>query len=264
VPNRILREGILDSEDVCSLTEQGEIFYRRLMSIVDDSGRFELKPSLIRARAFPLNLEAWPLRRIEESLSEVSQQQSADGQERSLVSLYEVEGKKYLQINNFGQRERYVKHPGSDQGRLLAVHRRPNALSESESEALVGDEVEDEVSVLRTSPPKAAPSWGLQFAEWWEIWPRKTGKADALKAYHRIVVNPKDGAFHERHLRLMQTTPLWVEREFAGRESSTIPYPATFLRRLDWLEAPPEPTAAPPRPSRQQASLDEMLRRNAQ
>lgn len=109
MPNRVLREGILSSEAVNLLSEEGEIFYRRLMSVVDDYGRFELNLELLRARCFPLQLDRWPVPRVKRALDDCSRLdncQANDG--HPLVTVYEgPEGKrKYLQINNFQQRTR--------------------------------------------------------------------------------------------------------------------------------------------------------------
>jgi hypothetical protein len=140
-------------------------------------------------------------------------------------------------------------------------------LDRIQTETETETETVKEVSVAKaTSPPKASPSWGNLFDSWWLIWPRKTAKGDALKAYRQVVVDGKaqglnggHGKFAERHERLMAVTPLWTDREFASRESTTIPYPATFLRRLDWLEAPPEAGAAP----RKRTIFDEVAERRA-
>ncbi len=51
MPNRILREGILTSERVNLLSWEAEVFYRRLMSVVDDYGRFHAHPALLRRLA---------------------------------------------------------------------------------------------------------------------------------------------------------------------------------------------------------------------
>ena len=72
MPTRIIREGILDSKAVNALSEQAEIFYRRLMSVVDDYGRFEADTELLRARCFPRQLERWPEARVEDCLTEIS------------------------------------------------------------------------------------------------------------------------------------------------------------------------------------------------
>lgn len=57
MPNRILREGILTSERVNTLEWDAEVFYRRLMSVVDDFGRYTANPKLLRAALYPLQIE---------------------------------------------------------------------------------------------------------------------------------------------------------------------------------------------------------------
>lgn len=57
MPNRILREGILTSERVNALDWDAEVFYRRLMSVVDDFGRYSANPKLLRAALYPLQIE---------------------------------------------------------------------------------------------------------------------------------------------------------------------------------------------------------------
>lgn len=107
MPNRILREGVLTSERVNALSPRAELFYRRLMSVVDDFGRMELPPGLLRARCYPLQLDKYSEYDIAEMLIECS----ADS---VLVKVYEVNGKKFLQINNFGQRERLSRCPSPE------------------------------------------------------------------------------------------------------------------------------------------------------
>jgi len=58
MPTRMLRDGILSSDRVNLLTAPEEVFYRRLMSVVDDYGRFIAHAKLIRAACFPLKLES--------------------------------------------------------------------------------------------------------------------------------------------------------------------------------------------------------------
>lgn len=57
MPARLLREGILTSERVDALSLEAEVFYRRLMSVVDDFGLFHGDVRLIRAACFPLRLD---------------------------------------------------------------------------------------------------------------------------------------------------------------------------------------------------------------
>src|SRR3990167_11311858 len=57
MPNRILREGILSSERINTLSVHAELFYRRLLSVVDDYGRFFAHPALLRSACYPLRVD---------------------------------------------------------------------------------------------------------------------------------------------------------------------------------------------------------------
>ena len=57
MPTRLLREGILHSERINRLNTEEELFYRRLMSKVDDHGLFDARLSILRASLYPLRLE---------------------------------------------------------------------------------------------------------------------------------------------------------------------------------------------------------------
>lgn len=97
MPNRIIREGILTSERVDLLGALEEVFYRRLQSVVDDHGRFHANPKLIRAACYPLRLD-----RVSDS--DIGKWIRVT-EEAGLVRQYlATDGKRYLQIINFGQR----------------------------------------------------------------------------------------------------------------------------------------------------------------
>ncbi len=57
MPTRILREGILTSESVNRLSAAAELFYRRLMSVVDDYGRYHALIPILRANCYPGQLD---------------------------------------------------------------------------------------------------------------------------------------------------------------------------------------------------------------
>jgi hypothetical protein len=147
MPNRLIREGIITSRAVNSLSVDAELLYRRLMSVVDDYGRFEADPDILRARCFPLQLDQWPVVRINEALSSVSTTRTGDGH-GVLVTLYGLGHHKYLQINNFRQRVRSdSKYPDPakcqpcdrhepDISQTSAAPARGRSESESESESV--------------------------------------------------------------------------------------------------------------------------------
>jgi hypothetical protein len=54
MPTRIVREGIISSERVNLLSERAELFYRKLMNVADDYGRFYANPISILGACYPL------------------------------------------------------------------------------------------------------------------------------------------------------------------------------------------------------------------
>lgn len=98
MPNRIVREGMLTSEKVDKLSASEERFYVRLMLKADDYGRHEANPRLLKSVLFPLK----------DDLRDADMSRELAACERAgLVRCYEVAGKRYLEISNFGQRTRF-------------------------------------------------------------------------------------------------------------------------------------------------------------
>ena len=98
MPNRILRDGILRSEKVAKLTPTAELFYRRLMSVVDDFGRYYANESLLLSDCYPIRPSWADVEMISKWLGECRQ--------ANLVSVYEVNGTRFLEIEGFNQRLR--------------------------------------------------------------------------------------------------------------------------------------------------------------
>ena len=98
MPNRVLREGIITSERVNKLSWPAEVFYRRLMSIVDDFGRYYAKPELLRAGLYPLCLDKVGNPDIAKWIRET--------EEAGLVRTYTFENKEFLEIVDFRQHQR--------------------------------------------------------------------------------------------------------------------------------------------------------------
>jgi len=110
MPTRMVRDGILSSERIALLNWAEEVFYRRLMSVVDDYGRFSAHFSLIRAACYPLKLE-------KVSDSDVGKWLLAT-EKAGLVRVYPAtDGKRYLEIQDFGQRvQSKSKYPAPIEG----------------------------------------------------------------------------------------------------------------------------------------------------
>lgn len=73
----------------------------------------------------------------------------------------------------------------------------------------------------------------LGFDKFWEIYPRKVGKGDAEKAWRG------SGAGNDAEIRnrILTQARAYSERR-AGEDSKYTPYPATWLNRRQWEDAP--------------------------
>ena len=98
MPNRIIREGILRSPRINELEPLTELFYRRLMSVVDDYGRTDAHPTLLRSACYPLIIDKVSEKDVKKHLTEC--------EKKELLSLYEADGKPYLELTNFKQQQR--------------------------------------------------------------------------------------------------------------------------------------------------------------
>lgn len=104
MPTRLLREGILESERVNELDWPAEVFYRRLMSKVDDYGLYTANCAVLRAHLYPLRVD-----RVREA--DISRWIAACVK-AGLIVLYEADGKPYLRMldTNWQTRSK-PKHP---------------------------------------------------------------------------------------------------------------------------------------------------------
>jgi hypothetical protein len=98
MPDRILRAAILSSDRVNRLKWPEEVFYRRLMSVVDDYGRYDGRDAILRTALYPLKVDS-----VREADISLWKRCVADA---GLIVLYTVDGKEYLQVNDFRQRTR--------------------------------------------------------------------------------------------------------------------------------------------------------------
>lgn len=102
MPNRIIREGILTSSRIAKLGWAEEVLYRRLMSVVDDFGRYFADPGVLRAHCYPRQLN-----KVSDSdVGKWLHSCVAAG----LVRVYSAQDEeRYLELLNFGQQVRAKK-----------------------------------------------------------------------------------------------------------------------------------------------------------
>lgn len=102
MPNRIIREGILTSQRMAKLGWPEEVFYRRLLSVVDDFGRYYADHGMLRAACYPRQLSKVSDPDIGKWLRACA--------DAALVRVYPAQdGESYLEVLDFGQQVRAKK-----------------------------------------------------------------------------------------------------------------------------------------------------------
>lgn len=97
MPTRILRPGLTTSERFNACDWFAQSLYVRLLTLVDDFGRYDANERILKAHAFPLSDEVQL-----PAIVGGCQQLSANG----LAEFYAVGGKKYLQLTRWQERVR--------------------------------------------------------------------------------------------------------------------------------------------------------------
>jgi hypothetical protein len=190
MPNRIVREGILTSEAVNGLNWAEEVFYRRLLSVVDDFGRYYATPKLLRAACYPLHID-------KVSDSDIGKWLSAC-ETAALVRVYPAsDGKRYLEVQNFKQQQRAKesKFPSPDDRLLSACIADAQHLQADAHLGVFGVEgvVEDEGESRKRAPKPAGfipPDW-INRAHW-DAWHSCAKRRKATDAQKQLAVDKLD------------------------------------------------------------------------
>lgn len=239
MPNRILREGILSSESVCSLGWAAEVFYRRLMSVVDDHGRFHALPKLLRSNLYPLQIDKVSDADIGKWLTQVV--------EAGLVSVYPAsDGKRYIQLLKFGQQVRSKSRfpepmsasAGECGGAAGNVGPPPSSASncsQTLADAHLGVFVSG-VVFEGVSPNPQGGSADELFDVFWGAYPRKVGKDAARRAFGKR--KPSQALVQQmvRAIEAQQLSEQW--RRDGGK---FIPNPSTWLSQGRWQDEVVQP-----------------------
>lgn len=98
MPNRVLRDGWKDSDSIVGLSWREQVCFLRLLSTVDDFGRYDGRVGVLRTACYPLELD----KMSEADLESCLQKLEAAG----LVSFYYVQDKRYVELLNFRQQVR--------------------------------------------------------------------------------------------------------------------------------------------------------------
>lgn len=193
MPNRIIREGINSSPRVNQLSPGAEILYRRLLLVADDYGRYYASPVTVRGGCWPTHPSPPCEQDVSNWLTECQQPAS------NLLTCYEVNGCKYLQVIDFNQKIRSKSRFPEPASRLSAdcqqiVDNLP-ALGVIRSSSVEGDmRIANGVPKLPHRNPDA-PSYESVNASWkWYMaeYPKEVFPHSELQLFMSVMERPQD------------------------------------------------------------------------
>jgi hypothetical protein len=89
MPTRYLKPGVRDSEAIDNLSPQAEVLFYRLLVTVDDFGRFDARPAMIKAQCFPIK-DSISIAKCKDLLDELNN--------KGLIYIYEAGNKLNLMM----------------------------------------------------------------------------------------------------------------------------------------------------------------------
>lgn len=216
MPDRILRAGIISSEKINKLSWASEVFYRRLMSVSDDYGRYEFNPKLLRSQLYPLKVDRVSVPDIVKWATECV----AAG----LIRLYTVANKEYFEIIDFNQRLRSMKSKYPEpltENLTKCGHPHDNDVRPHDN--VFGNESETETETIYPS---------FSFDEFWDMYDYKKEKPKVQRAFEKL--KPEDRE------KIKQVLPDYVK---STPEKKFRKYPIRWIQNRCWEdEVKPEST----------------------
>lgn len=226
MPNRIIKETICTSDSLDGLNWFEEVFFYRLLVTVDDFGRFDGRPAILKSRMFPLK--------------SVSDKQVNDAieklREAGLLTTYFVDGKPYIQITTWAEHQRIrnsrKKYPSPE---------------EADAEPLFTDNSPQLAATRGNSPPESNPiqsnpnpiliqseSFAALFQKFWNAYPKKVAKPAGEKAFKAL------GVTEPLLADILAGVNRWKQSEQWTKDGGQfIPNPATFLNGRRWEDQVP-------------------------
>ena len=217
MPNRILKESICASENIDGLSAFQETFFYRLIVCCDDYGRMDARPTILASRLYPLRREI----KTAQIIGALNALASAD-----LITLYEVNGKPYLQMNTWERhqtiRAKKPKYPAPEDG----VKADENICIQ-----MISNESKCSRNPIQSNTNPIQSEYELRFTEFYQEYPRKIDPKRAKAAWDKLKVDESLFAAIMDGLRKWKRA--WDDPKF-------VPYPATWLNNRRWESEPPK------------------------
>jgi len=211
MPQRFLRPGITNSDAWNAVSFGAQSFYVRIMTLVDDYGRYDGRIQILHSHCFALRPDVT----VKHSAAFRSELQTS-----GLILVYQVDGKEYIEITKWQERARGPsKYPAPQESAGIRSGAQPNPASLA--------------IVPSPSPsPTPTPKVVVEFEEFWKAYPRKVGIEAARKKFDSAI---KKTTIQKIILAIsaQKKTDQW--RKDGGQ---FIPHPATWLNQGRWDDVP--------------------------
>jgi len=228
LPNRIAKDSSRKDPQLDILSDGAERLYWRLILAADDFGRFEADPRIVKADCFPLKIDSLRTATVEKWLDEI--------EKAGLVKFYSVLNRGYGQFITFDPpRAAKSKFPAPNDAEVTTIENKGDSICKQ----MIADAPVFDVRIRSSSSYSDTKSDPLDggsdlgsFEEFWEIYPRKTAKSEALKSWKKL-----GGVSEALLIEIVEAVERQKQSQQWNRDGGQyIPHPATWLNQKRWQD----------------------------
>lgn len=223
---RNIKPGFFTNEDLAECSFEARLLFAGLWTVADRAGRLEDRPKRIKAQLFPYDRVD-----CDKLLDELAQHRFIRRYSVGHLSLIDIPGFERNQNPHHTEKASELpEHPGGSSfhnGDLTVKAPLNNGLNPADSlntDSLIPDSLN-----TPCSPPRGT-KYAKAFLDWWEAYPKKTGKDRAYKAWKSA--GKRIRLQHDLEWQVAADRMLEAARAFAESEtgrSRFCPHPATWL-----------------------------------
>ena len=229
MPNRIIKDSITKSEKISGLTDFQFRLWVHLITYVDDYGRGDARPAIIKGTCFPFR-DRMTNKDIEKGLADLAG--------AGCVGLYKVDGKPYLYFPNWEQHQRVRQKVSKCPGPEECDEEKQSAASCGELPQCAARIQNPESRIQNPESESRSIRTREEFDVFWSAYPRKAGnKQKAFDSFKRVNVS--------LDVLLDAIENQKKSAQWSKDNGQFIPHPTTWLNGKRWEDQLPEESSVP-------------------